>query len=358
MPKFPIRPRAKKPDLRAGDILAWADAYQRRHGRWPFILAGRIPETADQTWAAVNQALRVGCRGLPGGDSLAQFLFRCRGARLRHLPPPLTVEQILGWADALHRRTGAWPSGHDTRPVAGAPKGTTWTAIELALARGKRGLPGGITLAQLLERHRGVRNRMALPDLSEAQVLTWADDHHRRTGSWPRYQDGPVPAAPDETWAAVDTALIKGSRGFPGGDSLRKLLAKHRGVRNKSALPPLTARQIRAWAEAHRERTGDWPAVKSGPIPEAPGETWSGVNNALTAGVRGLPGGDSLARLLCRVCGKRNPAEVPPLTLALIRQWVRLHYEATGGWPKYTSGPIPGVPDETWGAVDNALHKG
>lgn len=67
MPHSPIRPRARKPDLRAADILAWADDHHRRHGRWPYIKAGRIPGTADQTWAAVDQALRVGLRGLPGG---------------------------------------------------------------------------------------------------------------------------------------------------------------------------------------------------------------------------------------------------------------------------------------------------
>ncbi|HEX4606600.1 MAG TPA: hypothetical protein VH092_00185, partial [Urbifossiella sp.] len=323
-----------------------------------YILAGRIPETADQTWAAVNQSLVAGHRGLPGGDSLAQLLFRCREARLRHLPPPLTVGQILAWADTHNRRTGAWPGGHDTRQVADAPKGTTWTAIELALSRGKRGLPGGVTLAQLLEQHRGVRNRMDVPDLTVAQILVWADEHDRRTGSWPKYNDGPVRAAPGETWAAVDTALFKGIRGLPGGESLRQVLARCRGVRNKSALPSLKPRQIRLWAEAHRERNGSWPAVKSGPIPEAPGETWSGVNAALTVGMRGLPGGDSLARLLDRECGKRNPAEAPSLTLTRIRKWVKSHHAATGEWPKYTSGPIPGVAGETWGAVDNALHKG
>jgi hypothetical protein len=33
---------------------------------------------------------------------------------------------------------------------------------------------------------------------------------------------------------------------------------------------------------------------------DAPGETWKGINQALWAGNRGLPGGDSLARLLRR----------------------------------------------------------
>jgi hypothetical protein len=62
--------------------------------------------------------------------------------------------------------------------------------------------------------------------------------------------------------------------------------------------PPLTVEQILAWADAHRGRTGLWPHAKSGPIPEAPGLTWGAVNMALHGGYRGLPGGDSLSRLL------------------------------------------------------------
>jgi hypothetical protein len=58
-----------------------------------------------------------------------------------------------------------------------------------------------------------------------------------------------------------------------------------------------------AWADAHHTRTGDWPKHKSGPIPEAPGEKWQGVENALRLGLRGLPGGSSLYRLLARERG-------------------------------------------------------
>jgi hypothetical protein len=76
-------------------------------------------------------------------------------------------------------------------------------------------------------------------------------------------------------------------------------------VRNKAALPRLTLKQIRAWAKAHRERTGAWPGDTSGPIPEAPGETWKAVQMALVQGLRGLKGGSSLARLLGR--GRRGP---------------------------------------------------
>ena len=356
--KLPIRPRAKKPLLRIADILTWADQFHDTRGRWPRYNDGAVAGTADQTWAAADQALRTGCRGLPGGTTLAKLLLKHRGRRHWHLPPDLTVAKILRWADAHHRRTGDWPSSHDGGPIPNAPTGLTWAAVDIALQRGKRGLPGGATLAQLLDRHRGVRNRLAVPDLTEATVLAWADAHRAGAGEWPKYQDGAITTAPGETWNAVDTALMRGSRGLPGGDSLAKFLARHRGVRNKAELPALAVPQIRAWAEAHRERTGAWPKVKAGAIAEAPGETWSGVNAALNVGTRGLPGGDSLARLFAREFGKRNPAAVPLLTPEQVRAWVRRHHAATGRWPMDTSGPVAGVAGETWGAVENALRKG
>jgi hypothetical protein len=44
--------------------------------------------------------------------------------------------------------------------------------------------------------------------------------------------------------------------------------------------------------------------VLSGEIPEAPGEDWRAVNFALYRGFRGLPGGNSLAKLLARERGR------------------------------------------------------
>ncbi len=66
--------------------------------------------------------------------------------------------------------------------------------------------------------------------LSLAQVLGWADDHHRQTGVWPRRSCGPVVGQPGENWADIDRALRHGRRGLPGGDSLLLLLRRERGV--------------------------------------------------------------------------------------------------------------------------------
>ena len=61
---------------------------------------------------------------------------------------------------------------------------------------------------------------------------------------------------------------------------------------------PLTLAQILAWADEHRARTGEWPVASSGPVEGVPGEKWEAVNWALAQGLRGLPGGSSLSRLL------------------------------------------------------------
>jgi hypothetical protein len=68
-----------------------------------------------------------------------------RPKRLRHRRPPLTEALILRWADAHFERTGTWPQ-QNSGEVADAP-GTTWRGVDLALARGRRGLPGGSSLA-------------------------------------------------------------------------------------------------------------------------------------------------------------------------------------------------------------------
>jgi hypothetical protein len=151
----------------------------------------------------------------------------------------------------------------------------TWCSVDKALRTGRRGLPADSSLARLLSEHRGVRNRKALPPYTVAQVLEWADAHYRRTGRRPNEDSGPVEDAPGETWKAIEAALRQGARGFPGGSSIARLLAKRRGVRNVQNLPRLTIAQILAWADAHYKRTRYWPKKKSGPIPESPTDDWA-----------------------------------------------------------------------------------
>jgi hypothetical protein len=245
----------------------------------------------------VNQALRLGLRGLPGSDTLPRLLARRRGRRRGSRRPALTETQVADWALAHRDRTGHWPTRR-SGPVAGAP-GETWSAVCKALGKGHRGLPR-TGLPRLLARRCGARDRASLPRLSEALILRWADAHRRRTGRWPQADSGPVAGEPGQTWQGVNKALAEGFRGLPGGSSLVRLLERRRGKRHKAAAPPLTEALILRWADAHHASAGRWPGAGPGPVAGAPGERWSAINGALHSGFRGLPGGDSLARLLRR----------------------------------------------------------
>ena len=200
-------------------------------------------------------------------------------------------------------RTGRWPARW-SGPVIGIG-GETWYGIDSALKSGRRGLPGGSSLA-VLAGHRGLRNPADVPRLSVRQVLEWVEEPRERTGRWPTTTSGPIHSAPGETWLAVDRSLRVGSRGLRGGSSLSRLLAEKRGVRNHRDLPRLTVRTVLAWADRHFARNGRWPVVKAGAVEGVLGQTWSAVDAALTLGLQGLPGGDSLARLLARHRGDRR----------------------------------------------------
>jgi hypothetical protein len=337
-------------------ILEWADQHRAQTGNWPKVKAGPVPAVPSETWLGINAALERGQRGLPGGSSLARLLSERRGVRNQASPPPLSLEQILVWADAHHERTGAWPV-RDSGPIANSP-GETWAAVDGALKQGLRTLAANSSLARLLCDHRSVPNIQDLPLLSIELILSWADAHHERTGGWPRGKSGPVIDVARETWANANQMLVKGGRSLPGGSSLAQLLEQHRGVRNGKKLPPLSEQQILRWADAHHHRTGDWPTHKSGAILEAPGETWRTVDKALRNARRGFVVASSLARLLAEQRDVRNPQNLPSLSVQQVLAWADAHKKRTGEWPTANSGPVADAPGEAWANVDQALAKG
>src|SRR5205823_9059783 len=128
-------PTNRKP-LTVEQILPWADSYRQRTGSWPTEDSGLIPEAPEENWKKLNAALRLGARSLPAGRSLGRLLAEERGARNRTSLPPLTVEQVLAWAESYRRRAGRWP-GRTAGQVPEAP-GENWGAITLALRNGYR----------------------------------------------------------------------------------------------------------------------------------------------------------------------------------------------------------------------------
>ena len=271
----------------------------------------------------------------------------------------LTIRQILAWADNHYQHTGQWPKRESGR-VYGVP-GEEWQRIDKALCRGYRGLPPGSSLAQLLAKHRGVRNQKALSQLTIRQILRWADTHHQRTGRWPTSRSGKILGAEHETWHAVVAAMDAGCRGLPRKYSLHKLLLKYRGPQVQSVRRSLTIRQILAWADAHYERTGKWPRINSGPVQGALGETWKAINSSLRFGHRTLPGGLSLRQVLVESQGASRRVNVEPmlaradahpqrvvvkprLTIRQILAWADAYYRHAGRWPTRNSGSVEGAP--------------
>jgi hypothetical protein len=212
----------------------------------------------------------------------------------------LTEQDVLQWADAHFVRTGQWPRVK-SGPIVDSPmKGDSWDQIDVALAKGLRGLPGGTSLAKLLVQHRGARR--ISPPLTESLIVKWAGDFFAQHGRWPIAESPLDGLPPGESWKAIDASLRNGSRGLSAGSSLARLLAARQGVRNRQALGKLTEAQIVAWAKSHHRRTGVWPKRNSGPIPESPstGDEWKHIDAALWQGRRGLPGRITLGGLLKR----------------------------------------------------------
>jgi hypothetical protein len=346
----------RRTELTVEQILVWADAFHARTGKWPEAKNGRVWEPADENWRNIDNALRQGLRGLHRGQSLARLLAKHRGKRNRKALPKFTIAQILTWADSYLARKGTWP--HSSDGLIEETNGETWWSVDMALRHGQRGMPGGSSLARLLAGKRRVPNRAALPRLTVRQILQWSDELHRRTGNWPNAKTGPVDGAAGETWLAVDQALKHGNRGLRPGSSLAKLLGRHRHVVRHVRKRLLTAGEILSWADSHFARTGKWPRTASGPIPEAPGETWQRVHNALIQGRRGLPGGESLAHFVATRRKLRTKVTMPKLTQRQILDWARSFHRRRGYWPTRIEGPIPNSHGETWSAVDSALKEG
>jgi hypothetical protein len=186
------------------------------------------------------------------------------------------------------------------------------------------------------------------------QILNWVDAYNETHGRWPDTQSGAIAADSKDTWGQVNMALRAGSRGLPGGSSLARLLAEHRGVLNHTSRPDLSPAKILAWADAHFATTGTWPSSSSGAVLAAGGENWYALDTALRRGNRGLPGGSSLARLL----KPHRAARQVSLTVEMIQAWGQAHLAATGRWPDRHSGRVIAAPAERWSRIHSALSTG
>jgi hypothetical protein len=137
------------PAITVAQIFDWADAHFEKFAQPPSQTSGRIPKTRV-TWGAIDQMLVDGYRGLPGGSSLSLLLDGRYPVRSRH-PPPLKIKDILVWAKAYHRKHKKWPTQKSSGFAGNS--GITWGAVHQALRGGYRGLPGGLSLARVLDKY-------------------------------------------------------------------------------------------------------------------------------------------------------------------------------------------------------------
>jgi len=351
------RIKGPRPPLNEGLILSWADVYFQKNGTWPSVTSGSVDGHADEVWGNIDGALQKGHRGLPSGSSLATLLKERRGKLIKCVRPRITVDEVLLWADYHLATYGIYPK--QSSGIVDLAPTVTWHAVDVAIRNGIVGLPGGSSLPRLLQTYRGRPNQSRLPKFTQETVLAWADEHHRRTGQWPKPKSGIIEMAPSESWSVVDAALRQGIRGLSGRSSLARLLHAHRGVLNGTCLPRFTEAAVLEWADEHYRRTGQWPIRStSGVIDAAPTATWSIVNRALQNGLRGLSGGSSLARLLDAQRCVPNKKHLPRFTKEVILEWADEHFQRTGEWPNSRTGVINAAPTEKWNNVQRALLYG
>jgi len=166
----------RRPRLTRARILERAKLHFRRKGQWPTRDSGPVLGEPNDTWAAIEASLQQGLRGLPGGSSLARLLAEAGLKRHRQEPPVLTVPAILLWMKADYKATGKWPTRR-SGPIRAAP-GENWALVDRYLRRGGRGLPGGCTLARLLQlyRHLLLRAHWLLPIADGVRTITTVEE--------------------------------------------------------------------------------------------------------------------------------------------------------------------------------------
>ena len=220
--------------LTLSQILAAIKAYHRRTGEYPNARSGVAIPQMGFTWSMINTRLRrQPYAAHPEANTLARLLGTCCGVPHPKELPRLTYKRILELADKHYERTGRYPIPGDNR-VLDDPR-ENWGTIEQSIQLGRRGLPGGWTLRQLLHKYRRRKTRIKCPDVTVAKIARWAQRHKRETDEWPLRRSGPVRGGyPHDTWHKLDMALWRGARSLPGGSSLPRLLFEHFGVMRRS----------------------------------------------------------------------------------------------------------------------------
>ena len=262
----------------------------------------------------------------------------------------LNLQQVLELADSWSNLKGRWPKRADGYVSEGYS--LTWSQINGWLLRNEQ-----TSLANLLLEERAAPHHLARPSLSIDEILDWALVHHSETGHWPTFKSGGVIGNPNESWSAVQSALVSGTRGLIGGSSIEKILFEKFGVIGVRAGRTLTREKVKNLVNQHFNLTGSWPTANSEWLFEGK-DSWAAIDMALREGLRGFSGGESLSQLLHDEGLSANflSSKLPSLNEIVS---IALDYkEKNGQLPKRETGQITGYLGVTWHSVNGALRRG
>lgn len=334
------------PNLTIDQVLAYIDTFYERYGKWPMVTSEPV-DGMTFGWKSLDSYLRAGLRGLPSGLSVANVLEKYRGVQNIYNQRPLTVKWIVKEMRRHNELTGHYPTQASGKIHL---TGETWAGVEIALARCIRGIEEKSSIAKLREQYLGVTNKKNQPPLS----LDWVEEQIRRfyrdTAQFPSQESGAIPDSA-ETWSRVHGALYSGSRGIKRKVSLSTLVREVLGVKVS-----FTSQDIETWVRAYQLEHNKFPSQKTGDIPGTP-FNWRQVDYALYYGFPGRRGDQSLSQFISERFGVKNRSAPPKLTLKQICADIDCYFRRHRTWPTATSGKVSGK-DETFQSYAMALWRG
>lgn len=337
-------------------IRASALDFARVNGNLPSAASpGVLSRIPSVTWRQVNDAGTRGTHGLAEGRTLHHIL-----APLRHI----SEDHLRQEARTIFSEHGKFPTGRSHELIPGL-FGQTWRSIDALSLKGGRGLAQGRTVSKILAPLRAELKKTAVkkqrplllkPVLTECALLAAAREHFSNYWEIPtRRSKEPIPLLPGESWLAIDQAGFQGHRGLMKGRTLAVIFAPLREELRIGI--PLSKEMIIAEARAVHALHGVLPTRRTTlPLPTLH-TTWEAINVALQRGLRGLPGGNSLSKLLQPLRAELGLDQTlsEPAILAAARTF---HHEHGRLPSQLTTDPVPGMPGESWSKIHGAGQLG
>jgi hypothetical protein len=341
-------------------------------GRNPTVTSGDATPYVGNTvtWRGVNSSLREGCRGLPGGSSLARFLVE---HGFDEDKPDITDAELETACRAFHTEHGTYPkvdSGDCSRYFGWAEGTDTWRNVNACIRNGIRGL-GSLNERSLYLFCQRLGIADVKPKFTDVSLKSACLAYHAEHGTYPKEDSGDCSkhfgwSDGTDTWANVNSSIANGSRGLESlkGSSLY-LFCQDLGIATVKPdfTPDLVEKACRTYFEEH----GKHPRTKREDCSRYFGrpdgtETWLGVDGCIREGNRGLKSlkGSSLYQF----CQDIGIATVKPdLTVDGLEKACRAFHAEHGTYPKVKSGDCSryfGRPDgiDTWMNVNACINHG